>query len=55
MIGLILLVVIVGVLVFLGVRKHGWKGFTVALSALGVGLYAGGQQMLEAVKVFVGG
>ena len=55
MLGLILLLVIVAGIVFLAVKKHGWKGVTVAVSALGVGLYAGGKQMLDAFMTFFGG
>jgi hypothetical protein len=55
MIGIIILLLIVGVLVAIGIHKHGWKGFTVAMSALAAGLYAGGQQMIDALKVFIGG
>lgn len=55
MLGLAFLFVIVAVLCGIGIYKHGWKSFIVALSALGVGLYAGGEQMIDAFKAFFGG
>ena len=53
MAGLVFLLFVIAVLAIIVVYKLGWKGASVAFAALLTGLYAGGQQLVEAVSVFL--